>query len=211
MGPFPKCCLRDWKTKLIHTGPGFSPGPLAFLFSSLSIFKHGYLHRPLLSLVYPTPPGPQLFCSSVPASPPRPPRDTQLHCCWNVIFETTEGHAVFCGISGKNFFLINLVLRALTRNVFREPRQPLARVWFTFGGWWYNKHKVFPQRRPFFYRLYPSSFDFFGLQVILYLKHSSFWLFPSWGSSQLALSQDFEQLLRKTMRGHGEVQLTSLG
>lgn len=120
--PFAKCCLRERKVKLTQAGPDFSPGLLTLPFPSLSVFKRSFCHQLMLSLIYPTPPSPQLLCSVLAtASLPSVNSASLLLKCqfWN-----NRRTCCFCGISGKNFILIHLVLRALTRNVFRDPRQP---------------------------------------------------------------------------------------
>lgn len=74
----------------------------------------------MLSLISPTPPGPQLFCS-VPATAPSPPRYTQLHCCLNVIFETTEGHAVFAASQRKKIFFDPFGVKSTYKKYIQGP------------------------------------------------------------------------------------------
>lgn len=72
---------------------------------------------------------------------------------------------------GENFILIHLVLRALARNVFRDPRQPpsLCGSHLVVGDF---TGTFPPQKCPSSYHLYPSL-DVFVFQIILYLNYGS--------------------------------------
>ena len=99
----------------------------------------------------------------------------------------------------KNFFfLIHLVLRELTRNVFRDPRQPLSLLWFTFGGWWYTTHTAFsPQKCPCSSHPHPASFRFLCLSANSVLEALQFPIYFQAGDPFWSRLGDLNQALGK--------------
>lgn len=132
-------------TSLLASWP---PGPSFFF---LVAFQHSSLHQPMLRP--PTPPGPDSFVLSLPLPPSL--QYTQLHCCLNVSFETTEGHAVFVASRGK-FYFDPFGVKSTHKKCIQGPSPAsftgVVRIWCLV-----MEQARSPRKGPFPFHLYPSS------------------------------------------------------
>lgn len=122
MGPLCKMLLERLENQTPACQADPPPGLLALLFppvpcsNTVASTNLGCPDRPPPFLA------PRSFVLLSQPLPPPPPQYTQLHCCLNVIFETTEGHAVFLRhLGGKKFFFDPFGVKSTHKKCIQGP------------------------------------------------------------------------------------------
>lgn len=133
LGPFCKMLLERLENQVYAHWSRFLSWPPVPSFLPLVHFQTQF-SPPVYAVPdvpHPSWPPALLFC---PCPCPLTPAYTQLHCCLNVIFETTEGHAVFAASQRKKIFFDPFGVKSTYKKYIQGPSPAsfngVVRIWW---------------------------------------------------------------------------------